>query len=357
MKQRKTRLIKPEVLRDFIERLLRASGCRAESARIAANALLEADLRGIGLQGLDHLPSMIRALRAGHIDPDGSPRIAKEGDAFVLIDGGRGPGQVAALFAVDVAIGKARKAGICCAGIVNSSDIFMIGYYAELIAHAGLVGLVFSDAVPLVHPFGGTERLLGTNPLALSFPTAEENPVLVDLATSAMSASRIRQAAYFDEPVPDHVGVDVHGQPTNVAAEIRQGAIGPLAGHKGFALSLAVALLSGPLVGAQVGRALSGWLQGQQGPAGIKGHLILAIDPSCFGDPQLFRAAVSGYLNEIRTSRKAAGVSEIRIPGERAFAARQRSLRDGVPIYDVVWQNTSKLAAELGVTIPALDET
>jgi L-2-hydroxycarboxylate dehydrogenase (NAD+) len=352
MRKRKTRVIQAQLLRELMEGVLRAAGCRADAATTAATVFLEADLRGVGLQGLDHLYSMISSLRTGKIDPAGTPHIVRDGGAFALIDGAKGPGQVAAVFAVDVVITKARNAGVACVGVVNSSDIFMIGYYAELIARAGLVGFVFTDSAPLVHPFGGTERLLGTNPLAIAFPTAEDHPVVIDLATSAMSASRVRQASYFGEELPDDIGVTVDGKPTTVAAEIRRGAIGPLAGHKGYALGLAVALLSGPLVGAQVGKALSGWLDPELPSAGVKGHLFLAIDPSSFGDPLSFRHATSAYLNDIRRSRKAAGVSEIRIPGDRAFAARERSLREGVTIYEVVWQNIAKLAAELGVPLP-----
>src|SRR6266487_3445426 len=95
----------------------------------------------LGLQGLDHLPTMIRALRSGKIDPAGKPRTVKEGDAFALVNGGHGPGQLAAVLAAGLAIAKARKAGVACTGVVDSADIFMIGYYAERIARAGLVGL------------------------------------------------------------------------------------------------------------------------------------------------------------------------------------------------------------------------
>jgi len=126
-----------------------------------------------------------------------------------------------------------------------------------------------------------------------------------------------------------------------------------LAGHKGFGLSLCVALLSGPLVGAQVGKALAGQPGGSQGGIG-KGHLFLAIDPACFGDPSSFRRLAGAYIAEVVNSRKATGVAAIRIPGDRAFAARDRSMREGVEIYEVVWQNTQKLAAELGVPMPAV---
>ncbi len=349
---RKTITISPPRLREFIECLLRAVGCEEPTAQIAAEIFLEADLRGIGLQGLDHVHTMIRAIQRGHVDPRGKPRVVKEGAAFALIDGARGPGQVAASLAVEVALSKGREAGTCSVGIGNSSDIFMLGYYAERIARGGLIGLVFTGSPPQVHPFGGVDPTLGTNPLAISFPT-DGDPVLIDMATSALSASRIRQASYFGETVADGVGVDANGTPTNVPAEIRSGgAIGPLAGHKGFALSLAVALLSGPLVGAQVGHELRGWFSEEKGPQGMRGHFILAIDPGCFGDAQTFRRAVTAYLNEIKGSRRAAGVSTILIPGERTFETRRRSLQEGVLLYEAVWQRAAKLAQELGVAVP-----
>ena len=358
MKPRRKVNVKVEVLRDYIDRVLRAVGCDSGTAKIAAEVFLEADMRGVGFQGIDHIHTMISGIRNGHIDPKGLPFVAKEGAAFALINGNRGPGQPAALLAADVAIAKARDAGICSVGIVNSSDIFMIGYYAERIAKGGLVGFVFTGAPPSVHPYGGIERILGTNPFAIAFPTNTDTPVLIDMATSAVSNSYIRQAAYYDENLPDDVAVDANGKPTNSAKAVRQGgAIAPLAGHKGFALALAVALLAGPLVGAETGKAINGWRGDSKGPQGNYGHFLLAIDPSCFGDAQAYRDATSAYLDEIKSSRKAAGVSEIRIPGGRTHQTRERSLRDGVLIYDAVWHNFAALATDLGVTVPKVQVT
>jgi|SRR5579862_174973 len=354
MAERKTRIVRPEILRDLMERMLHAAGCEAEAAAIAAGVFLEADLRGIGLQGLDHLPTMIQSLRSGKTIGSAKPRIVKEGDAFALIDGGAGPGQVAAILAADLAAAKAGKAGVASIGIMNSSDIFMIGFYSERIARAGCVGFVFSDAVPLlVHAHGGVEGVLGTNPLSIAVPTEGANPLVLDISTSAWSGSRVRQAAYHDELVPEGIGVDREGRSTRRATEIRKGALSPMAAHRGFGLSLCVALLSGPLVGAQVGKALADSLNVRPGGPVGKGHLFLAFDPACFGDPGAFRRSASAYIQEIKSSRKAPGVTEIRVPGDRAFAARDRSMREGVTIYDVVWKNTEKLAEELGVRMPA----
>jgi L-2-hydroxycarboxylate dehydrogenase (NAD+) len=175
------------------------------------------------------------------------------------------------------------------------------------------------------------------------------------MATSAVSNSFVRQANYYGEELPDNVAVDADGKPTRSAKAVRAGgAIGPLADHKGFALALAVGLLAGPLVGAQVGKAINGWRSNDKGPQGIYGHFVIAIDPSCFGDPQAFKEAASGYLEEIRSSRKATGGTEIRTPGMRSFKTRERSMREGVQIYDAVWENFASLAKDMNVTVPAV---
>ena len=353
MAERATRTVEIDVLRDLMERLLQAAGCSADNAATSATVFLEADLRGIGLQGLDHMPTMIRDLQTGRIKGDAKPRIVKEGAAFALTDGDTGPGQVAALFAVDLAIRKARAAGSAAIAITNSSDVFMLGYYGERIARSGMVGIAASDAPPKVRPYGGTGRVLGTNPFVIAVPTASEHPVVLDIATSALSSSRVRQAAYHDEDVPAADGVDADGKPTVKAAAILTGAIGPLGGHKGFGLELCVALLSGPLTGSATGQAHTTWTSPSPGPASSKGHFFQAIDPAAFGDAEVFRNAVSDTIREIKDSRKPPGVSAIRVPGERAFAARDRSVKEGrVVVYDAVWRKTAELAGELDVDMP-----
>ena len=155
------------------------------------------------------------------------------------------------------------------------------------------------------------------------------------------------------EELPVGVAVGPDGLPTRDPHAAFEGAISPLGGHKGFGLGLCIALLSGPLVGAAVGNGLKGWLLTEPGPAASKGHLFAAIDPIHFGDSATFRKRVSAYLDEIRSSHKAPGVTAIRIPGERAFVARTANLRRGsVSVHEVVWARTATVAAELGVTMP-----
>ena len=337
-------------MHQLMDELLGACGCPEDARATAAEVFLEAELRGIGLQGIDYMPYLITNLRNGNIDPRGRARLVKESEASALIDGGNGLGQPGAVMAADLAAQKAKAVGSASVGITNSQDIFMIGYYAERMARQGCIGMVCTSGPPLVHAHGGVERVLSTNPIAFGIPTQNANPIIVDMATSALSNARIRQASYHGEQVPIGTGVGPDGQPTTDAATIRKGAISPMAGHRGFGLSLVVALLSGPLTGSDVGPALAGAVSGD--PSGAQGHFFSAFDPRSFGELDVFKAAATSYIDQIQNSKKAPGVEHIRMPGERAMAERERRLAEGIPVLTATWEIIGDLAHELNVAIP-----
>lgn len=354
MRSRPTRSIRIDALRSLMERLLEAGGCRPEIARPIADVFLEANLRGVTTQGLHHLiRGTLSFLTTGRMEANATPSLVKEGPAFALIDGHRGPGQLAGIMAADLAVKKAKEAGSVAIGIVNTSDLFMTGYYAERIARGGCITFGFSDSTPLVHAAGGAERVFGTNPLWIGIPTAGAHPIVLDMATSNWSAGHVRYAWYHGEKIPLGVAVDREGRPTQDPEQGWYGALSPFGGHKGSGLGMFVGFLSGPLVGAQTGSPLANWIPDAKEPPGIKGHLILTVDPGAFGDPERFLRSARDHVAQLQASRLAPGARAIRIPGERAFAERERSLRAGtVPILEVVWEQTRKTAAELGVAMP-----
>jgi LDH2 family malate/lactate/ureidoglycolate dehydrogenase len=342
-----------EELRPFVARLLEAAGASRPNAEVAARMLVEADLRGVGIQGVDYAYMLLDSLKRGIIDGKAESTIVHETAATVLIDGNGGLGQPAALRAVDVAVKKARDAGAAVVAIRNSTDIFMIGLYAELIARQDLVAFVTTSGPPLVHPHGGTERLLSTNPIAFAFPRAE-HPFVFDMATTQIASSRVRQAAYYGEPVPPGSGIGPDGFPTTEAAAIRKGALSPLGGHKGFGLALAVALLCGPLTGSGIGPELSGWQH--EGETETQGHLMIAIDPAAFGDSSEFLARCEWYLNLIKRSKVADGADGIRIPGERAGMELARQSAEGIKVLARTWSILEQNASEYGVQVPSCGE-
>ena len=344
------RVFSPEALRDLAERLLAAAGCGPEAAMAAADVLLEADLRGYGTHGLIRLPTMIRRIQSGMINPRARPRVVEERDASALVDADRALGPVGVIFGASLAARKAERAGCCAVGVVNCDHICMAGYYAERIARAGCVGLVAGVTQPLVHALGGAERLLGTNPLAIALPGEDGKPLLLDFATSEVAFGAVLQAKARGEALPPGVAVGPDGAPTTDPVQAAAGALAPFGGHRGYGLCLFLGLLAGPLLGAKVGKPL-----GQAVREGHydKGELVIAIDPAAFGDPADFRRAAAAHLAEVKASRRAAGAPAIRVPGERSLAERERRLREGVPIEEAVWSEVASLSEELGVPIPS----
>ena len=341
---RPVRIVLPGALRELMERLLIACGATVKIAQVQAEMHLEADIRGVGIQGLDHMFTLIDDLRAGHINPTALPEVTKDIGSTVLVDGQMGLGVPAAMLAVDIAAVRAREHGSCVVGITNSSDIFMLGYYGERLARQGLVAILLTNSPPRVHAQGGSEAVLGTNPLVIAIPTPGPHPLLLDFATSHWAASYFRQAAYHGESIPEGLAFGADGKPTTDPAEALRGAIAPLAGHKGYGLGLCLGILTGPLVGTPTGKGLrGGW---------NLGHLFISIDPAAFGEQSTFLAATQAYINEVKSSRKAPGATEIRVPGERLFATRERQLKEGIALYAEVWNRAQKLAQELSVEMP-----
>ena len=348
-------IVPVNVLRDFLCRIFLALGCDAENAGIIADGLVEADLRGHSIQGTDHIYSIAADLKAGRLNGRARPRVLRETAATAQVDGNGGSGHVGARFAADLAIRKAEATGVAAVGLVCAGDIFMLGAYVERMARAGLVGMTFTNTVPTrVHPAGGIDPALGTNPVAFGFPTFDGDPVIMDLATSTSAVGHIRIASYSSSAIPPGVAIDRNGAPTTDAMEALAGALTPLGGHKGFALGLAVALLSGSMVGAELGSTLKAQVA-ESNRIPQRGHFFIAIDPASFGDIETYRHRVRSYIAELKGSRRAPGVSAIRIPGERSMQARRRSSVEGIEMLASVWQHTVDIARQSNVEAPAIE--
>jgi L-2-hydroxycarboxylate dehydrogenase (NAD+) len=356
-----TKSVKIDVLRDYMVRLLKAVGFDDQAAATVAEQHLESDLRGVGIQGFNHLiNSHLQQYTDGLTDPKGKPTLAKDGPCYALVDGHSGPGPLAALFAADVAIGKAKQAGCAVVGIVNSHDLFQAGLYADKIARQDLVAMVFSDdVVPVVHPFGGTESMLGSNPMAWAVPT-EEEPFVLDFTPCRITPTMVRYTQRYGGQLPLGVATDVDGNPTTDPFKVTsgvsygpdkgrqtdKGAIDP-GGHRGFGMLLMIDFLSGALVGADMGVAHV------RKDHSVKGHLFIAMDPAMFGTADAFKRAASARIREIKESRKAPGIAEIRVPGERSARDRAANLESGTVQVDALcWEDGLEIGKKLGVAAP-----
>jgi LDH2 family malate/lactate/ureidoglycolate dehydrogenase len=349
-----TLTIPVDKLRSFLVDVFKAAGCDDNTASLSVDGVIDADLHGHHIQGTDHIYSTIANLRAKRLNGRPNPRITHETPGTARMDGDGGPGHVTGLMATDLAIQKAKASGIGAVALVGGGDIFRLGYYVERIAQAGLVGMTFTNTHPMrVHVPGGIEPIMGTNPVAFAFPCAGTAPIVVDLATSTSAIGHVRQASYSNSPIPEGIAIDREGNPTTDAHKALDGALTPLGGHKGFAIGLAVGLLSGTVINAAIGESLRTALAEDNGERS-RGHLFIAIDPNAFGATNHAEQTAS-YAAELKHSRKARDTDDIVMPGERGHARKQRYAREGIPLLRSVWENTKKIARELGVEAPKVE--
>lgn len=324
-------------VRETAEAALLRAGVPAASATTQVDLWLDAELRGIASHGLLRLERIVERISLGLADPRATGRHLWHGAGFLEVDGCNGLGPVVALSALDAIQQRARETGIALAAIHASQHIGMLAWYAERVARSGQVGIVLSTSEALVHPWGGRQALLGTNPIAIGVPTDEPEPFVMDTATSIVSMGEIHDRAHRGLPLESGWALDAHGNPTTDAQAAKSGAIAPFGQAKGYALGLAFELLVSGLTGAALGRDVRGTLDSEH--LCNKGDVFIVVDRA--------RAdGIAAYLELIRRAEPAEGFEAVLVPGERGRATRAERLRNGIPIADAVWTRLRQLAGE-----------
>jgi len=308
--------------RQVSERALCGAGFNEEDARILADHMLDAALCGYEYSGLPKILNTIEHPK--HKLPKKPMTPIRETELSTLYDGGNNCGMVTMYHAANTAITKAKKHGMGLVGVANSWTSGRSAYYVEMIARADLVGMHTVSAHAQVAPPGGKVAALGTNPIAFSFPT-QGDPLIIDLGTSAFMFSDLMFRERMGTLLPEGTAIDAEGRPTRDPAKARVGALLPFGDYKGFALALAMQSF-----GVLAGSGFS--------PDKFYGYLILAIKPDLMVDLDDFKKEVSAHIARVKATPRQDGVAEIRIPSERSFRERARSLREGIeidrPIYD-----------------------
>ncbi len=259
--------------------LLVDTGESQDNAAAVARALGLAEAWNLGSHGLLRLPIYLDRLEAGGYAPDARLTTVTDLGALMVLDGNTGLGHWQLSRAVQLAVPRARQFGIAAVAIGNSGHCGALGVYAADAAEAGMVSLVFSCGPAVLPPWGGTERLLSTSPIAAGFPS-EPRPVIIDLALSTVARGKIAALAQRGEPLPDGWALDADGNPTNDAQEALVGMLSPLGGAKGFALAYLVEALTGALIGPRLSRNIPDFFDraSLSQPQGIS-HLLVMVDP------------------------------------------------------------------------------
>ena len=300
-------------LRGYCVSVLTASGVERSCAEAVADALIDAELTGVSTHGVSRLAVYMQRMDAGVMSRENNIRIVRESTSTLVVDAGNSLGAAAAKFAMERCIAKAKETGCCFASVHSSNHFGTAAYYSRRMAERGCLGFCASLAGPTMAPFGGMDLLLGTNPFSIAFPGGKLT-FCADMASSATAKGKIRIYAQKGLSIPLGWALDENGNDTTDPAAAIKGILLPMAGHKGYALAMAVDALCGLLSGAALSGESTSVFQGSQ-PANT-GHFMAAVDIGHFLDVDDFARRAEDWFNTIRTSRTRPGFSRILIPGE-----------------------------------------
>ncbi|WP_336204285.1 Ldh family oxidoreductase [Nonomuraea sp. LPB2021202275-12-8] len=333
-------LITADELRGLAQDVLAAAGTPSETAALVAASLVDADLAGHGSHGVRRLTPYLDLIESGMIVPAARPEVVSRRGATAVVSGRCGFGQAAARLAAAEAADLAAAHGVGVVAISECNHVGRLGEYAETLARQGLIAQIAGNADPTVAPYGGSRRMLGTNPMAWAAPRAGGAAVVMDWATAAMAEGKLALLRAAGEAAPEGVLVDAGGQASTDPADFyRGGALLPFGGHKGYGLSVLVELVGGLLTGTGVACS----------PAydGTFGTVITALDVSAFVPLDSYVAQAESFCRALRESGPG-----VVVPGEPEAESRRTRLAEGIPVPIAVWAGLAGLASRLGVPWP-----
>jgi uncharacterized oxidoreductase len=339
-------------LKEYASAIFAAAGAAEDDAGIVGDALVDANLAGHDSHGVMRIPNYVGWMEQKLINVEAELKVVADAEAFAVVDCDWGFGQVMGREATDLAIAKAFNSGAASVAGRNCCHLGRLGDYPAMAAREGMVAVMFINTHgggKIVAPFGGIERRLSANPIAIGIPRAE-GPIVVDVSTCSIAEGKVRNMRTAGQPVPAGCIIDAAGKPSTDANDFYgppPGALLPFGGHKGFAMGLAADILAGALSGAGCSRP---------GVDRIgNSFLITVIDIAQMRDRGQFDEDVHNLVEYVKSSKLAPGVDEILVPGEPESRTQERRERDGIPIHEATWAALAEVAGKYGVAVHALE--
>ena len=334
-------------------RIVTAGGSSPAEASVVADHLVEANLRGHDSHGVGMLVAYVRDLEAGTLKVNQTPEIVSDTGTISVWDARAGYGQVIARQAVEWAIEAAKKHGVAVNGLRNAHHIGRVGTYGEIAARAGMVSLHFVNVAsgpPPVAPFRGREGRFLTNPVCIAIPgTANNEPILLDFATSRVAMGKVRVAHNSAKPMLDGALLDHNGKPTTdpaVMYSAPRGVVLPFGEHKGSGLALVCELLAGAIVGSP---SVTSQTPPDRGV--INGMLSIVIVPVRLSARDSMMAEIDAMIAWGKSSKPADADLPVLVAGEPERIARARRMAEGIEIDDTTWGQLSAIAERYQVRL------
>jgi len=331
---------------------MRQSGMTEADARVTAEVLVTTDTWGTHTHGTKQLRNLLKNFREGRMDVKARAELVGEGPGWARFDGHASMPMPTSVRAMETAIAKARNTGIGIATVNNSGHYGAAGYYAWLATRQDMIGLSFTNVDPGVAAPGSRGSVLGTNPLAYAVPASQEHPVMLDIATSVVAASKIYALRQLGKPLPEGWIVDGEGLPTTDPSQYPlAGTLMPMAGHKGYGIGFLVEVLTGVLGGGAFGSDVRSWVFGPALPVN-QSHTFIAIHVDAFEPVTVFKQRMDALIRQIKDAPKAKGVDRIWLPGEKEWEYREKALADGIALPDDVRASLRGLAEDANLALP-----
>lgn len=354
-------MIQEKRLRKFTENIFLALGCPKKDAKLAADVLVSADLRGVDSHGVARLSGYVRLYDHGRLNPNPQIKIIHESPSTAVIDGDKGLGLVVAPFAMQIAMKKAKKAGSGWVSVQNSNHFGIAGYHAMLALKNDMIGWSMTNAAPLVVPTFATEKMLGTNPIAVAVPANNQPPFVADFATTAVAYGKLEILQRKNAPAPIGWVQDANGQPTDDSNAIKNGGgLLPLGGdrehgsHKGYGLGAVVDIFSGVLSGANFGPwvppfATAGFhgVAAEQVGKGT-GHFVGAMRIDAFRPADDFKNSMDTWIERFRNAKHIEN-QKVLIPGDPERELTAERLANGIPVQERVIEDLKTLGERFKV--------
>lgn len=342
-------LVPAEWLEQTTTDVFRAVGFKDQDAREIADALVDADLRGVRSHGVLLVPMYVDRVTAGGVTRERELDVVHDAGAMLITDARYGMGQLSSPQAMRLAVERAGRLGVGAVVVRRAHHFGSAGRWARQAVSAGCIGIAMSNTTPLMPAPGGAARIVGNNPLAIAVPTGEE-PIVLDMALSTAALGKIRLAAAAGRPIPDGWATDQVGLPTDDASTALLGMLLPVGGYKGFGLALMIDVLTGVLGDGGWGDQVRP-LYREPGEFNNCSHLFLAIDPDRLGGREGFAARASELAARIRASALAPGTERTWPPGEIEAETAVRQQKYGIAVERSAIKALLHTAAAAGATV------
>ena len=348
-------------LRQFAHDVFAKIGCPPDDARLAADVLLNADLRGIDSHGLARLTGYVRLWEAKRVNSHPSIRVTYETPSTGVVDGDQGLGLVVGPYAMQIAIDKAKTCGTGWVAVRNSNHFGIAGHHAMMALEHDMIGIAMTNASSLVAPTFSVERLLGTNPICVAIPAGEQPSFVADFATTTAANGKLELLQRKNMEAPIGWIQKMNGEPSTNPHELKEGgALIPLGSdrdhgsHKGFCLGAWVDIFSAVLSGANYGPWVPPFVSFLAPPsdpvgAGI-GHFFGAMRVDAFRPVDDFKKHMDQWITRFRSAKTVDGQPAVVIPGDPERISHELRKTQGIPLHASVEEELRKLGEKFKLT-------